>query len=99
MAGNHCSGAWVVLKGYLTRLGRTGQPQRIHGSGNPGLAQGGTGDVLAGFLSGLLAQEALRLDPGKTLSYAIWEHGAAADRLERRCRNWTSEQLAREVGR
>ena len=91
-------GAWVVLKGYLTRLGRTGMPQRIHGSGNPGLAQGGTGDVLAGFLGGLLAQESLRLDPGKTLSYGIWEHGAAADRLERRGRPWTSEQLGLEMG-
>ncbi len=93
------SGAWVVLKGHQTRVGRTGSLQWIHSTGNPGLAQGGTGDVLAGFLGGLIAQEGLRSDSERLISYAIWEHGAAADRLEARCRNWSSETLAAEIGR
>ena len=93
------SGAWVVLKGHHTRVGRKDAAQWIHSTGNPGLAQGGTGDALTGFLGGLLAQEGLRSDPERVISYAVWEHGAAADRLEARCRNWNSEALTTEIGR
>ena len=92
------SGAWVVLKGHQTRVGGGNAAQWIHSTGNPGLAQGGTGDVLAGFLGGLIAQEGLRSDPERLISYAVWQHGAAADRLEARSRNWSSETLATEIG-
>ncbi len=89
---------WVILKGYQTLIGRSEGPVWINSTGNIGLAQGGTGDVLAGFLGGLLAQPRLASIPERTLPYAVWEHGAAADRLERRTRNWTSEDLAEEIG-
>lgn len=90
--------AWVVLKGYQTLVGRADGPIWVNTSGNPGMAQGGTGDVLAGFLGGLLAQPRLSAIPERTIAYAVWEHGAAADRLEGRRRNWNSRDLADEIG-
>lgn len=89
----------VVLKGHQTLIREGEGPIFLNPTGNPGLAQGGTGDVLAGFLGGLLAQPALQRDPLLTTRYAVWEHGAAADRLEAVRRNWTAEDLASEIGR
>jgi len=40
----------------------------------------------------------LQADPAKTLSYAVWQHGAAADALQARRANWTIEDLATEIG-
>jgi NAD(P)H-hydrate repair Nnr-like enzyme with NAD(P)H-hydrate dehydratase domain len=70
----------------------------MNSSGNPHLAQGGSGDLLAGFIAGLLAQPALAADVGRTLRYAVWQHGAAAEALSARRRNWTVEDLADELG-
>jgi NAD(P)H-hydrate epimerase len=89
----------AVLKGHQTLVRGADEPTFINSTGNPGLAQGGTGDVLAGFLGGLLAQPAWQRDPMLTSRYAVWEHGAAADRLEAIRRNWTAEDLAAEIGR
>lgn len=89
---------WVVLKGYQTLVGRSEGPVFVNSSGNPGLAQGGTGDVLAGFLGGLLAQPHLCKDVARTVSYGVWQHGLAADLLEQRSRNWTAEELAAQIG-
>ena len=63
------------------------------------LAQGGSGDALAGFLAGLVAQPELRRDVESTLRCAVFEHGAAADRLQQRARNWTIEELVVELSR
>lgn len=91
--------AWVVLKGHQTLVGRAdGGKVFINCSGNPYLAQGGSGDVLSGFIAGLLAQPSLRNDPARTLRYAVWQHGAAADQLQRTRRNWTVEDLVLELG-
>jgi ADP-dependent NAD(P)H-hydrate dehydratase / NAD(P)H-hydrate epimerase len=89
---------WVVLKGHQTVIGRSTGELGVNSSGNPQLAQGGSGDVLAGYLAGLLAQPALQADVGRTLSYAVWQHGAAADTLSARRRNWTIEDLVDEIG-
>jgi ADP-dependent NAD(P)H-hydrate dehydratase / NAD(P)H-hydrate epimerase len=70
----------------------------VNPSGNPHLAQGGSGDLLAGFIAGLLAQPALAADVGRTLRYAVWQHGAAADALAARRRNWTVDELADDLG-
>src|ERR1051325_357358 len=51
---------FVVLKGHQSLVGRSSGPVFINSTGNPFLAQGGSGDVLAGFLGGLLAQPKLR---------------------------------------
>jgi len=48
--------SWVVLKGHQTLVGRSVDAIHVNSSGNPQLAQGGSGDVLAGYLAGLLAQ-------------------------------------------
>ncbi|MGC3959785.1 MAG: NAD(P)H-hydrate dehydratase [Verrucomicrobiota bacterium] len=89
---------WVVLKGHQTLIGRSAGEVFVNPSGNPYLAQGGSGDVLAGFIAGLLAQPALQADVIRTVRYAVWQHGAAADVLQARCRNWLVEDLVHEIG-
>ena len=90
--------AWVVLKGHQTLIGRATGPVWVNSSGNPYLAQGGSGDVLAGFLTGLLAQPAFQADVPYTLRYAAWQHGAAADWLQDRHPNWVVEDLFPVLG-
>ena len=92
----HC---WVVLKGNQSLIGRSTGKIFINSSGNPHLAQGGSGDLLGGYLAGLLAQPTLQTLIEKTLCYAVWQHGAAADRLSEIHASWTVEQLATELGR
>jgi hydroxyethylthiazole kinase-like uncharacterized protein yjeF len=70
--------AGVVLKGAGSVLAYAGGGWAINGSGNPGLASGGTGDVLAGMLGALLAQG---IAPGDALSLGVCVHGAAADAM------------------
>jgi NAD(P)H-hydrate epimerase len=89
---------WVVLKGHQTLVGRADGEIFVNSSGNPHLAQGGSGDLLAGFIAGLLAQPALQTDAGKTIRYAVWQHGAVADKLQAARANWTVEDLAIELG-
>ncbi|HEY4983912.1 MAG TPA: NAD(P)H-hydrate dehydratase [Verrucomicrobiae bacterium] len=89
---------WVVLKGHQTLVGRSAGGVFVNSSGNAGLAQGGSGDALAGFLAGLLAQPALQADPLKTIRYAVWQHGAAADWLEAAKPNWVVEDLVEKLG-
>ena len=89
---------WVVLKGHQTLIGRSTGEIFANASGNPHLAQGGSGDVLAGFIVGLLAQPPLQADVGKTLRYAVWQHGNAADALQSASKNWVVEDLVAELG-
>jgi ADP-dependent NAD(P)H-hydrate dehydratase / NAD(P)H-hydrate epimerase len=88
----------VVLKGHQTLVGRSKGVLLVNSSGNPQLAQGGSGDVLAGYLAGLLVQPVLQSDPLKAVAYGVWQHGATADRLSRMRRNWIIEDLASEIG-
>ena len=74
--------AVVVLKGPVTRICRGVPPTIFHSTfGGPVLARGGSGDLLAGLLGGLLAQA-----PEDLLAAAcrgvVW-HGLAADALAR----------------
>ncbi len=91
-------GCWVALKGFQTLVGAAAGPVWVNGSGDSNLAQGGSGDVLAGFLTGLLAQPALQVEAGQTVRYAVWQHGAAGDQLSERSRNWTPEDLVAALG-
>jgi NAD(P)H-hydrate epimerase len=50
-------------------------------TGNPGLASGGSGDVLAGVVGGLLAQGVPAFEAA---SLAVYVHGAAADAIASR---------------
>ncbi len=87
-------GCFVVLKGHQTLVGRSTGEIFANSSGNPHLAQGGAGDVLAGLLAGLLAQPAMQAEPQQTLRYAAWRHGAAADALTATRPHWGIEDLA-----
>jgi len=89
---------WVVLKGHQTLIGRSSGAVYVNSSGNPHLAQGGSGDVLAGYLAGLLAQPALQGDPLQTIRYAVWQHGAAADALQASRANWVVKDLIDVIG-
>lgn len=68
----HCV---VLLKGHHTIVANKKTCQVIS-SGNPALAKAGTGDVLAGFIGGLLAQG---LSPIKAAALGAFIHGAVAD--------------------
>ncbi len=65
----------VVLKGHGTCItdGRTGY---LNPTGNPGMAVGGSGDVLAGMITALLGQG---LAPLEAAACGAWLHGAAGD--------------------
>lgn len=73
----HRFNAIVVLKGAQTIICDT-TTSVVNASGNPGLASGGTGDVLTGLIGSLCAQ-GLRLWQAALLAVRI--HGQAADRL------------------
>jgi len=90
--------AWVVLKGHETLVGRAEGEIHVNPTGNPHLAQGGSGDLLAGFIAGLLAQPALQPEAGRAVRYAVWQHGLAADQLQARQKNWVVEDLVNELG-
>lgn len=90
--------SWVVLKGHQTLIGRDTGELFVNPSGNPHLAQGGSGDLLAGYLAGLLAQPRLQADPATTIRFGVWQHGATADVLQSRRANWIIEDLAQEIG-
>jgi hydroxyethylthiazole kinase-like uncharacterized protein yjeF len=92
----HCH---VILKGSRTMIGRDGENSFINSSGNPFLGQGGSGDLLAGYLGGLLAQPELQKEPRLTLRFGVWQHGASADSLLAARPNFTVEDLAVELGR
>lgn len=92
------SNAWVVLKGHQTLIGRSTGEIHVNSSGNPHLAQGGSGDALCGFIGGLLAQPGLQADPGLALRYAVWQHGAAADCLQSNSPGWVIEDLVAALG-
>ena len=67
--------AIVVLKGYGTIV-TDGNRYYINATGNPGMASGGTGDVLTGVIAGLLAQ---RLLPFAAAVLGTYVHGLAGD--------------------
>lgn len=90
---------WVVLKGHQTLIGSANSSGLyVNSSGNPFLAQGGSGDVLSGYLGGLMAQPLLQKDPLKWLTYGVWQHGATADVLNLKQSNWIVENLLGALG-
>lgn len=89
---------WVVLKGHQTLVGCADGEFYVNSSGNPFLGQGGSGDVLSGYMAGLLAQPPLQKDIRTTLRFAVWRHGAAADALQEKGKAWVVEDLVAELG-
>jgi len=90
--------AHVVLKGHQTVVLQGKEPVTVNNSGNPHLAQGGSGDLLAGYLGGLLAQPDVQKQPGLALRFGVWQHGAAADALFAATPAFTVEDLAAALG-
>jgi hydroxyethylthiazole kinase-like uncharacterized protein yjeF len=72
-------GATVLLKGSGSVIATPGQLPRINASGNAALATAGTGDVLAGWLTGLWSQ-ARDSHAADLAAMAAGQHGRAADR-------------------
>jgi NAD(P)H-hydrate epimerase len=66
----------IVLKGAYTRTVTPGGLVYINSTGNPGMAKGGSGDVLCGLLTGLLAQH---LPPVPACITAVYLHGLAGN--------------------
>lgn len=71
------TGAVTVLKGAGTAVAdpRDGSLS-VNGSGNPGMATGGSGDVLTGIIGGRLAAGD---DPAQAARFGVYLHGAAGD--------------------
>ena len=69
-------GATVVLKGAGTLVATPGVPMAVNMTGNPGMAAGGSGDVLAGLIAGLVAQG---ITPFEAACAGVWLHGKAGD--------------------
>ena len=65
----------LVLKGHRTVIAFPEGEVYITTTGNPGMAKGGTGDVLAGVLGAMLC----RLPLKKAVTAAVWLHGRAGD--------------------
>lgn len=69
-------GLTLVLKGHRTVVAAADGKIYVNGTGNSGLAKGGSGDVLAGLLGGLLAQG---YAPYDAACLAVWLHGKASE--------------------
>ncbi len=66
----------VVLKGAGTVVTQPGAAMHVNLTGNPGMATGGTGDVLAGLLTSFIGQG---LNPFDAARAAVYIHGRAGD--------------------
>lgn len=69
----------VVLKGHRTIIAGPENRAFINLTGNPGMASGGTGDVLTGMIAAWFAQ---LLDPEAAAKIAVYLHGSAGDLAE-----------------
>lgn len=86
------SGCVVVLKGYHSKVFSPDGTCLVNTTGNPGMAKGGSGDVLTGLAGGLMARGYAAIDAA---ALGVWIHGYAGDRLteERTAEAWSSRDL------
>jgi ADP-dependent NAD(P)H-hydrate dehydratase / NAD(P)H-hydrate epimerase len=74
-------GVHVVLKGAASVIGHPDGRVVLNPTGNPGMASGGTGDVLTGILGAFLARG---MNPVDAMHAAVYLHGSAGDRAAAR---------------
>ncbi len=72
----------LVLKGYRTLVAAPNGQVSVNPTGNPGMATGGTGDVLTGVIAGLLAQYPSR-SFAEVVAAGVYLHGLAGDFVAR----------------
>ena len=72
------AGCTLVMKGFHTKVFTPDGDCLVNTTGNPGLAKGGSGDVLTGLIGGLLARGYAAPDAA---ALAVWLHGRAGDLL------------------
>ena len=70
-------GITLVLKGARTLVAHPDGRVMVNTTGNPGMAKGGSGDLLTGFIAGMLAQ--FPADAARAVEAAVYLHGLAAD--------------------
>lgn len=78
------NGCIVLRKGHRTLIS-DGITTWRNCTGNPGMAKGGSGDVLSGILVSLLGQ---KVPPLEAAALAAWVHGSAGDRCAERLGEW-----------
>ncbi|MBV8252458.1 MAG: NAD(P)H-hydrate dehydratase [Chitinophaga sp.] len=69
-------GIYILLKGRYSAMACPDGSVYFNPTGNPGMATGGSGDVLTGILTALLAQ---RYTPKAAIILGVWIHGFAGD--------------------
>jgi NAD(P)H-hydrate epimerase len=70
-------GVTLVLKGARTLIAHPDGRVAVNTTGNPGMAKGGSGDLLTGLVAGLLAQ--YPGEPARAVEAAVYLHGLAGD--------------------
>jgi NAD(P)H-hydrate epimerase len=90
--------AVVILKGAGTLVCEPGSVPWLNLTGNPGMASGGMGDVLAGMVGALWAQG---MGAVQAASTAVWVHGTAGDyaALAESQTSLSATALAAQLGR
>ncbi len=90
------AGCTLVMKGFHTKVFTPAGDCLVNTTGNPGLAKGGSGDVLTGLLGGLLARGYASADAA---ALAVWLHGRAGDFLtqERTAEAYSSMDLVDQL--
>ena len=69
-------GIYIILKGAYTSISTPTGNLYFNSTGNPGMATGGSGDVLTGIITGLMAQG---LTPLSSAIAGVYLHGLAGD--------------------
>jgi NAD(P)H-hydrate epimerase len=75
-------GVTLVLKGWRTLIAHPDGSIAVNTTGNPGMAKGGSGDILTGIVAAMLAQygdESKSGDVARAVEAAVFLHGLAGD--------------------